>query len=116
MTAPAIVVEQLGPWDGVVRSVTLVSRRFWWAVFVTDVASLGVYVLSRLWRIVGTDLAGILAEPWSWIVSGLLNGALDLVFVTALLSVSVLLYLDLRVRTEGLDIELGVADAFGRAG
>jgi len=28
---------------------------------------------------------------------------------------SVLLYLDLRIRTEGLDIELQAADAFARA-
>ena len=37
-----------------------------------------------------------------------------MVVTTALVSMSVLLYLDLRIRTEGLDIELQAADAFAR--
>ena len=39
-----------------------------------------------------------------------------MVVTTALVSVSVLLYLDLRIRTEGLDLELDAADAFAHGG
>ena len=36
-----------------------------------------------------------------------------LIATTALVGVSVLLYIDLRARTEGLDLELRAVDAFG---
>ncbi len=60
--------------------------------------------------------AALLPPPFDWLTTAVISAAVSMVVTTALVSMSVLLYLDLRIRTEGLDIELHAADAFARAG
>ena len=55
-------------------------------------------------------LAGLLPAPFDWMATGIVSAAVSMVVTTALVSMSVLLYLDLRIRTEGLDIELQAAE------
>ncbi len=115
LTAPAIVIEGLGPIAGARRSWRLVSRRFWMVVATTVVAAVGVLLLSSAWSAIIRALSSLAPGPLQWVLAGAMGGAVSLVLTTALLSVSVLLYLDLRIRTEGLDLELGIADAFAHA-
>jgi hypothetical protein len=112
LTAPVIVVEGLGPYAGARRSFRLIARRFWPAVGVIVVATIGSSILSSVLGLIPNLLALLLPDPARWIMLGLVRGAVAVVVLTALTSVSVLLYLDLRIRTEGLDLELGAADAF----
>jgi hypothetical protein len=116
LSAPAVVVERLGPVAGPKRSVTLVSRRYWWVVLDVLVASVVIGGAAAGMNFVAETLAHTLANPLRWMVEGTLVAAFGMVFQTALVSIAVLIYLDLRVRTEGLDLELGAADAFGHAG
>jgi hypothetical protein len=116
VTAPAIVVEGLGPVAGTRRSWRLVTRRFWPCVGTIVVATLGASLLNAILGLVPQLLAQLLPDPLRWIALGACRAAVAMVVITALTSVSVLLYLDLRVRTEGLDIELDAADAFAHAG
>lgn len=107
-TAPAITAEGLGPWSGIRRSVSLMARRYWQAVLVVFLAYL-VEIAVRA----GALLAGLsvlLPDPASWITSAVINSAFGVVVQTAVVSTSVLLYLDARIRTEGLDLELRAAD------
>ncbi|MEJ5255447.1 MAG: hypothetical protein WHS89_08875 [Acidimicrobiales bacterium] len=107
-TAPAITAEQLGPWSGVRRSVSLMGRRYWQAVLVVVLG----YLVEAAMR-TGSLLAGLsalLPEPASWITSAVVNSAFGVVVQTVVVSTSVLLYLDARIRTEGLDLELRAAD------
>jgi hypothetical protein len=115
VTAPAIVIEGLGPLAGPARSFRLVSRRFWPCLLVIAVASIAASVLSYALGLIPTLLASILPRPFDWLVQGVITAGVSLIVTTALVSVAVLLYLDLRIRTEGLDIELGATDAFARA-
>jgi hypothetical protein len=115
VTAPVIVIEGLGPIAGAGRSWRLVARRFWWCVLVVLVATIGSTVLSLVLGVVPELLATLLPSPFNWIASGAAQAAVAMVVTTALTSLSVLLYLDLRIRTEGLDIELDAADAFAHA-
>ncbi len=112
VTAPAIVIEGIGPVAGARRSWQLVARRFWPSVGIIVVATLGSSLLTVVLTVLPTGFALILPNPAQWIVIGVIRSAVALVIVTTLVSVSVLLYLDLRIRTEGLDLELAAADAF----
>ena len=116
LTAPAITIEGLGPIAGARRSWRLVSRRFWPCVGVIVVATIGAYVLNSIFSSVPQLLTSLLPAPFDWLGRGLVEAAVSLVVTTALVSVSVLLYLDLRIRTEGLDLELEAADVFAHHG
>ena len=116
VTAPAITIEGLGPIAGARRSWHLVSRRFWSCVGVVVVATIGAYVLNTIFGTVPQVLTSLLPSPFDWLGRGLVEAVVGMVVTTALVSVAVLLYLDLRIRTEGLDLELEAADAFGRHG
>ncbi len=116
LTAPAITIEGLGPIAGARRSWRLVSRRFWPCVGVIVVASIGAYVLNSIFSSIPQLLTSLLPAPFDWLGRGLVESAVSLVVTTALVSVSVLLYLDLRIRTEGLDLELQAADVFAPHG
>ena len=116
LSAPAIVVEQLGPVAGPKRSVSLVSRRYGWVLLDLLVAAVAIGAPAAGLNLLAESMAKTLADPLRWMVEGTLVAAIGLIFETAILSFAVLIYLDLRVRTEGLDLELGTADAFGRVG
>lgn len=113
VTAPAMVLEGLGPFAALRRSMQLTARRFW--------ATLGFVLL--LWLVlflfdeaIGTipSLVALLpgGEEILWLpvaATGMIGGVL-LAPVAA--AAATLWYLDLRVRTEGLDLELEAARAF----
>jgi hypothetical protein len=115
VTAPAMIIEGLGPIAGPKRSWQLVSRRFWWCVLTILVATVGTSIMSTALTAIPTALTLLLPNPAQWIVLGLIRSAVAVLLITTLTSVSVLLYLDLRIRTEGLDLELGASDAFAHA-
>ncbi len=115
LTAPAMVIEGLGPINGARRSWRLIARRFWFCILVVLLAVIGSGILTNVLGGVPEYLAGLLPSPFDWIGTGIVSSAVSMVVTTALVSMSVLLYLDLRIRTEGLDIELQAADAFARA-
>ncbi|HEY5155792.1 MAG TPA: hypothetical protein VIJ47_13710 [Acidimicrobiales bacterium] len=116
LTAPVITVEGLGPIAAAQRSWRLVSRRFWPCLAVVVVASIGAYVLTTIFGSIPEVLTSLLPAPFNWLARGLVQALVSMVVTTALVAVSVLLYLDLRIRTEGLDLELEAADVFARHG
>ncbi len=110
VTAPAIVLEGVGPFAGLRRSAQLVRRRFWptvalvlllWVVLALFDEAIGA-VPSLIALLPGSD-------RFLWVavaLTGLISGVL-LVPVAA--AAATLWYLDLRVRTEGLDLEIEAA-------
>ena len=113
VTAPVIGAEGLGPIKAMRRSARLVRRRFWPVMGLTllsgVVATLFGYALglvpTMLSLLLGTDGAGWLLTA----ASGVLTSLITMPIVAA---TTVLIYLDLRVRTEGLDLELDAIEAF----
>jgi hypothetical protein len=114
VTAPAITVEGLGPIAGAQRSWRLVSRRFWPSLLLIVLATVAASVLGSIFGGIPQQLVGLLPAPFDWLAKGVVAALVALVVDTALASVAVLLYVDLRIRTEGLDLELGAADAIAR--
>jgi hypothetical protein len=109
VVAPAIVVERLGPWRGIRRSIKLTQTRYG--------AVLGIALLVALADVILTVAltgVGLLFEffDWGWIVNAVFSAASSLITVPFVAGAATLVYFDLRVRSEGLDLELGMAAHF----
>jgi len=116
--APIVAAEGVGPGTAISRSFSLTKRRFW-PVF-------GVVVL---WAIASSIVASS-AQGAAAVVGGLVTSSIDgvaigvqvvtvvstVVLTVVQVSVTVLLYIDLRVRTEGLDLDLEATERFGAVG
>lgn len=114
VVSPVIACEGVGPWRALGRSFKLCKRRFG---FVLGVCLLTATVDAAL---VGalTAAGSLYLEldlPAGWVVNTGIGAAALLVTTPFVAGVATLLYLDLRVRTEGLDIELAAARRFGAA-
>lgn len=113
VTAPVIGAEGLGPVAAMRRSWRLVSRRMWpvmgLALLSGLVATLFTYALGAVPAVLSA-LVG--TAGWGWLLTaaaGIIGG---LVTMPVVAGATVLIYLDLRVRTEGLDIQLDAVDVF----
>jgi hypothetical protein len=112
LVSPVIVVERLGPLAGIRRSVQLVARRYaavlfvWWlSVFVERLVSLALAAVPELLARVSPPAVADALRPSGWAFAILVTAPVAAAF-------PVLIYLDLRIRSEGLDLEGEVADAF----
>jgi hypothetical protein len=111
LTAPAIVLEGLGPVAGMRRSWRLVKRRFW---PVLGTALLGGLMASLAVSLVGLlpDALAALASPHVRAVMDAIVGTFTEAFEWALVTMlATLLYFDQRIRQEGLDLEVTAARA-----
>ena len=105
----AIVTERLGPVAGLARSARLVRRRFWPFVGVLLVCGLIYNVVSSIIAL-GLTLPGTLVSGTAGFVLTAAGAVISGVLITPILvNALVLLYFDLRVRTEGLDLQLAAA-------
>lgn len=116
VTAPVIGAEGVGPVTAMRRSARLVSRRFW--------RVLGLALLSVLVEWLFETAIGLLpslfalflgTEGIGWVLSAAVTILTQLITVPVVAGITVLIYLDLRVRTEGLDLELDAIEAFPAA-
>ncbi|HEX9258964.1 MAG TPA: hypothetical protein VF855_05455 [Acidimicrobiales bacterium] len=105
VAAPAIAIEQLGPYRGLKRSWRLAGRRFG--------DSIGFVLLCALVSTVVTVAVGGLAfigevvQPLAaldWLFAVVAAIAASLVTVPIVVGATVLYYVDLRTRTEGVDL------------
>ena len=113
VTAPAIVIERLGPWQGVRRSWRLTRVRYG--------AVLGAGILIAIVSTVLTVALSGLGLAFSffsfgWIFDVICRAASSLVTEPFVAAATTLVYFDLRIRTEGLDLELDIAEHFNRVG
>lgn len=113
VTAPVIGAERLGPVAAMRRSARLVRRRFW-AVLGVALLGLGVEQLfETAIGLVPSVLSTLLGtEGLGWLLAGAVGILTSLVTIPVVAGITVLIYLDLRVRTEALDLELDAIDAF----
>jgi hypothetical protein len=113
--APVVAVEGGGAWQVVARGVRLVRARYFpvmgVALLMALVAELLYLALSALPQALALWIGGDAA----WILVAVGSIAAAIVVVPFVAAATVLLYFDLRVRTEGLDLEMSAADLFDRA-
>jgi hypothetical protein len=113
MVAPAIAIEELGPWAGIKRSWRLVTRRYWPTVGTALLAGVLAYFLGQALGLVPNVLALLVGLKWGWILvsgSGILVSFVTIPVVTI---VATLIYLDGRIRQEGFDLQV-MADRLER--
>jgi hypothetical protein len=110
-TSPVVGVENLGPFASFRRSWELTGRRFFPVLGLTLLTGLMVSIVGQVLLLLPTTVALFVGDA-GWVVLAV-GGSLAGVLTTALqAATSTLIYLDLRVRTEGLDIEMAAADRF----
>lgn len=108
VVAPVLAVEDVGPIAAMRRSAQLTGARFGAAVGL--VLLVGAVDIALTFAITGLALVAS-PLPGSWVVDAALEVLAGIVTGPFVAAASALLYLDLRVRSEGLDIELGAARA-----
>jgi hypothetical protein len=112
VAAPVIVVERTGPLRGLRRSWRLVGKRVWTVLGALLAAVLAAGIIDLAFGILA---ALFLSFSWGWVVGAVVNSLGRVVAGGALAGTVALIYLDLRVRREGLDLELQAADVFAPA-
>ncbi|HKE97784.1 MAG TPA: hypothetical protein VKG45_02475 [Actinomycetes bacterium] len=106
---PAIMVERVGPVQGIRRSFSLVRSRFWPVLGILLLMGLLADLLSN---IIGTPFwipALLLGGDRGWPFLALASLVPSLVVTTWVAVVAALIYFDLRIRREGLDLQLLIA-------
>jgi hypothetical protein len=115
-TAPAAVAEDLGPIAAMRRASQLARRRFGPTLALGLLSGAVAYLLNQTLGLLPQFLAlfiGLASGGWVLLAVG--GIATELVVTPLVAITTALLYLDLRVRTEGLDLELQAIDVFDRA-
>ncbi|GGC57387.1 hypothetical protein IEU95_07510 [Hoyosella rhizosphaerae] len=111
VAVPAIVFEQATLIGGIKRSIALV-RGTWWRIFgILLLVGVIVLIVTMIVQIPIGIVAGIVGvvvdSPFLILVIGSIGGILSSLIVTPFMTTTLaLLYTDLRMRKEGLDIEL----------
>jgi hypothetical protein len=116
VAGPVVGVEGLGAIDTLRRSWELARRRYWACFWVVVCSGLVAGVLQTSFSTLPSLLALLLGDDWGWVLIALGNIAAALVVAPFVCGAAALAYLDLRVRTEGLDLEIRAVEVLGRAG
>ncbi len=112
MIGPVIAVERVGAGAAIRRSISLARRRIWFVALMI----IGVALTEALLQVALTGLPWMVADaflpeaPAAWVVAAAAVAA-RIVTATAAAAAPALIYLDARVRAEGLDLQLATADA-----
>ena len=116
VVAPVIAVEGLGPLAAMGRSVRLIRPRYFPALGVALVMAIVSELLSLALSALPQVLASWIGFERGWPLLALGSIVSELIVLPFVAAATVLLYLDLRVRTEGLDIEMAAGRVLDRAG
>lgn len=112
LTAPAIVMEGLGPIEGLRRSLRLVSHQFWRVLGIMLLGCLLIYLVVVIIELVPDIVSAAVASAHAQAVIGAVVGTLGASLEWALFAnLGALLYFDQRIRQEGLDLEVMAARA-----
>jgi len=114
LTMPVMAIENANPWTAALRSCKLVARRLWW-VMLFWFASFLLEALVNYSIQAAPEIIGLISPDLAKFFGPIGTAAARFTTAPFVVAVPILIYLDLRVRTEGLDLELEVNDAFAGA-
>lgn len=110
--SPVIAEEARGPWTSVKRACSIASRRYWPFVGLFLLLALANVVIGYSTLMVGVIVSQLVGEGVvARNVVGGLDIAVSIIMMCVNASVASLAYLDARVRTEGLDLQIDL-DAY----
>lgn len=106
LTLPAVVIEDRGPLAAMGRSWRLASSRFWPVVGLTVLVVLVNYAVGQLLNLVPAGVAALVGLHWGFLLLAAGSAVVATVTWSYTLIAVTLMYFDLRVRKEGLDLAL----------
>jgi hypothetical protein len=110
ITIPAVVLERIGPWSAVQRSWQLTRGSFWRLFGINLLTGLIASIAAGVLEIpfsIGSGLAGSSRGTILALIIGAIGSIVSATVVRPFSAgVTVLLYLDMRMRREGLDLAL----------
>jgi hypothetical protein len=109
MTAPAIAIEESGPFAGIGRSTRLARSRYWPTMGVALLAGVIAYFMGQALGAAPNIVALIIGLRYGWILLSAGNILVAFVTIPLITIVATLLYLDARIRNEGFDLQLVAA-------
>lgn len=110
--APIIALERIGPFAAIRRSISLSKRRFWHVLWIALLSGLVATTLSLMLPLLPLAIVSIVGFGGEQYVVGAATIAASLLVLPFVAATAVMAYLDLRVRTEGLDIQAGIGEHF----
>jgi hypothetical protein len=110
VTTPAVMVEELGPIQAMARSFTLVRTRFWPVMGIGVLSGLLALVLEQILSWPFAIMATVIGFRWGWILAAIGEILPALVTMPLVAIVATLVYFDLRIRTEGFDLQMIAAE------
>lgn len=114
VVSPVVVAEGAGPLRAVGRSMRLTTRRPWPSLAVPGLVGLIGALIGFGFQLLPEVAAEFTPDDWDWLVRASGQILAQLVVAPFTAGVAVLYHLDLRIRTEGLDIERRADALFGR--
>jgi hypothetical protein len=114
VSVPALIIEGLGPFGALGRSWRLGGRRFWAVLGVSALSSLVGSLVGLAFSFLALlPVAFSLLSSWAWLFAGVAAQVNDLVTIPIAAATAAFAYLDLRIRTEGLDLQVARLDLVG---
>jgi len=111
--APVVAAESLGVIDSIRRTYRLTRRRFWTLLGVSVLWAVTSWLISLGASAAAAVVGGLVgAERGAAIALQAVNVVATVVLLAVQVSVTALVYIDLRVRTEGFDLELEATERF----
>lgn len=104
VTSPVIGTEDAGPFASIRRSWTLCGRRFLPVLGLTLLTGFVVSLIGQVLLVLPTTIALALGEQAGWLLLALAGSVVGILTTTLQAGTATLILLDLRVRTEGLDL------------
>ena len=113
LVSPVIVAEGLGPFRAVARSMQLTGSRFGPSLAVPALVGLIGALVGFGFQIIPELATVVVPDGWDWLARAAGQILAQLVVAPFTAGVAVLYHLDLRIRSEGLDIERRTRVLFG---
>ena len=114
VTAPIMGAERVGPFRALRRSTTLAAPKYVYCLFVFVLTGLGALLMRLMIEFVPSFLGLELLGLPLWAVSGVADVVASVVQIAFVAAAANVLYLDLRVRREGIDLYLATQRVFER--
>lgn len=112
VVAPVVGAEDATFRTAIRRSMSLVTPRFFAGIVFFILVGAGGQAMRLVLRLLPTILGiNVLPIP-SWIVGGVFDLLATTVMIAFTASAATILYLDLRIRLEGIDLDMAMARAF----
>ena len=116
MVAPAIVVENLGPIEGMKRSWNLTKNRYWPVLGIALLSGFIANMLGSILSQIPTLLAMFVGGPFAWVIVALAGVVASMLSAPIVTIVATLLYFDARIRNEAFDLQVMAHDLNASSG